>query len=63
MGGGRLGEGNNFDQNNSSPFGRLSYIPFGRVKLFLPVRGKNLVTDTDIIANHQDCEFNALKNY
>jgi hypothetical protein len=26
--------------------------PFGRVKLFLPVRGKNLMTDTDdIIAN------------
>jgi hypothetical protein len=40
-GGGRWGEGNNFDQK-----------PFGRELLFLPVRGKNLMTDTDdIIAN------------
>jgi hypothetical protein len=43
-GGDRLGEDNNFDQKNNSSF--------GRVKLFLPVRGKNLMTDTDdIIAN------------
>jgi len=34
--GGRLGEGNNFYQKNNRPFGRLSFIPFGRVKLFLP---------------------------
>jgi hypothetical protein len=34
MGGGRLGEGNNFEQKNSSPFGRLSFVPFGRMKLF-----------------------------
>jgi len=54
MGDGRLGEGNYFDQKNNSVFGRLSYyLPFGRVKLFLPMRGKNLVTDTDnIVANH-----------
>jgi hypothetical protein len=39
-----LGEDNNFDQKNNSPF--------ERVKLFLPARGKNLMTDTDgIIAN------------
>jgi len=50
--GGRLGEGHNFYQKNNSPFRRLSFVPFGRVKLFLPVRGKNRVTDTDdIIAN------------
>jgi hypothetical protein len=43
-GGGRLEEGNNFEQKNNSPF--------GRVKLFLPMRGKNLMADTDdIIAN------------
>jgi len=43
-GGGRLGEGNNFYQKNNNPF--------GRVKLFLPVGGKNRVTDTDdTIAN------------
>jgi hypothetical protein len=43
-GGGRLSDGNNFDQKNNNPF--------GRVKLFLPVRGKNLMIDTDdIIAN------------
>jgi hypothetical protein len=42
--GGRLSEGNNFDQKYN--------CPFGRVKLFLPARGKNLMTDTDdIIAN------------
>jgi hypothetical protein len=41
-GGGCLGEDNNFYQKNNSPFGRLSCVPFGRVKLFLPVRGKNL---------------------
>jgi len=34
--GGRLGEGNNFYQKNNSSFGRLSFVPFGRVKLFLP---------------------------
>jgi len=39
MSGGCLDEGNNFYQKNNSPF--------GRVKLFLPVRGKNRVTDTD----------------
>jgi hypothetical protein len=44
LGGGRLGKGNNFDQKKNSPF--------ERVKLFLHVRGKNLMTDTDdIIAN------------
>jgi hypothetical protein len=44
VGGGRLGEGNNFNQKNISLF--------GRVKLFLPVGGKNLMTDVDdIIAN------------
>jgi len=31
MGGGRLGEGNNFYQKNNSPFGRLSFVSFGRV--------------------------------
>jgi hypothetical protein len=36
-----LGESNSFDQKNNNPF--------GRVKLFLPVRGKNLRTDTDDI--------------
>jgi hypothetical protein len=47
-----LGKGNNFNQKNNSPFGRLSSVPFGRVKLFLPVRGKNLMTSTDdIVAN------------
>jgi hypothetical protein len=47
-GGGRLGEGNNCYQKNNSPFGRLSFVPFGRVKLFLlPMRGKNQMTDTD----------------
>jgi hypothetical protein len=52
MGGNRLGEGNNFHQKNNSPFRRLSCVPFGREKLFLPVRDKNLMTHTDdIIAN------------
>jgi len=41
MCGGRLGEGNNFYQKN--------YSQFGRVKLFLPVCGKNRMTDTIII--------------
>jgi len=37
---------NNFDQTKyNSPFGQPSSVPFGRVKLFLPMRGKNLVTD------------------
>ncbi|CAH1709684.1 unnamed protein product [Aphis gossypii] len=49
MGGGRLGEGNNFYQKNNSPFRRLSFVPFGRVKLFLPVRGKNRMIDTQMI--------------
>jgi len=45
---GRLGEGNNFDQKINSPFERLSFVPLGRVKLFLLItRGKNLVTDTN----------------
>jgi hypothetical protein len=38
-----LDEGNNFDHKNNSSFGRLSCVPFGQVKLFLPVRGKNLM--------------------
>lgn len=43
------GEGNNFDQKINSPFGRLSFVPLGRVKLYflLITRGKNLATDTD----------------
>jgi hypothetical protein len=40
-GGGRLDEGNNFDQKNNSPS--------RRVKLFLPVLSKNLMTDADDI--------------
>jgi hypothetical protein len=38
---GRLSENCNFYQKNNSPF--------GRVILFLPMRGKNRVTDTDNI--------------
>jgi hypothetical protein len=51
-GGDRLGEGNNFDQKNNCLFWRLFCVPFGQIKLFLPIRYKNLMTDTDdIIAN------------
>jgi hypothetical protein len=46
-GGGRLGEGNYFDQKNNSMFGQLSFVPFGQMKINLPMRSKNLVTDTD----------------
>jgi len=35
--GDHLGKGNNFDQNNISLFGRLLFVSFGRVKLFLPI--------------------------
>lgn len=40
MGGGRLGEVNNYYQKNNSPFGRVLFVPFGRVELFLLALGQ-----------------------
>jgi len=40
-------------KKNNSPLGRLSFVPFGRMKLFLLVRSKNRVTDTDDIIARQ----------
>jgi len=50
---GHLGKGNNFNQKLKSPFGRPSFLLFGRVKLFLPAEDKNLmVTEANVFKNY-----------